>query len=168
MAQSGSGLGTVIGWAAALGGAYVLYQWWRSTVQTPTGAPATNIPPTPTAAANASTPTPSAANVSALDSIYTQMIAAAAAGGQTGSSMLNADQWGYYLNKVIGQGNAPDSLQLTFNGQALNRSTNWPTMTSAQYWAAAAPLVASARGLQGVGRLAGLGRLAMAGMGRRR
>lgn len=160
--DGGGGLGSVIGWAAALGGAYLLYQWWQSTTQVPTGAPATNIPPTPTAAATASTPTPGAANVSALDSIYTQMVAAATAGGQTTGSMLNADQWGYYLNQVLGQNQAPDPLRLTFGGGLLNRSTNWPTMTSAQYWAAAAPLVAAARGLQGLGRFAGLGRLALA------
>jgi hypothetical protein len=165
MARDGGGIGTVIGWAAALGGAYLLYQWWSSSQQSPTGAPATNIPPTPTAAATASTPTPSAANISALDSIYTQMVAAAASGGQSSASNLNADQWGYYLNKVLGANQAPDSLQLTFNGTALNRSTNWPTMTSAQYWAAAAPLVAQARGLQGIGYLAGLGRY-MASRGR--
>lgn len=162
MARDGGGIGSVIGWAAAIGGAYLLYTWWHSSTQTPTGAPATGIPPTPTAAANASTPTPSAANVSALDSIYTQMVAASA-----GQTSLDADQWGYYLNKVLGPNQAPDSLSLTFNGQLLNRSTNWPKMTSAQYWAAVAPLVAQARGLQGIGRLAGLGRLAAAS-GRRR
>jgi hypothetical protein len=159
----GGGIGTVIGWGAAIGGAYLIYRWWSTSTQVPTGAPATNIPPTTTAAANASTPTPSAANVSAMDSIYSQMLAAAAQGGQTGNTNLNADQWGYYLNKVLGQNQAPDSLQLVFNGHNLNRSTNWPTMTSAQYWAAVAPIVAQQRGLQGLGALAGLGRFIAAG-----
>lgn len=159
--DGGFGLGSVIGWAAALGGGYLLYQWWQSTNAVPTGAPTSNIPPTPTAAANASTPTLSAANVSALDSIYTQMVRAA--GNQTS---LNADQWGYYLAKVLNSP-APDPLQLTFNGAALNRATNWPLMTSAQYWQAVAPLVAAQKGLQGVGRLAGLGRFVAAAQRRR-
>ena len=60
--DGGGGIGSVIGWAAAIGGAYLLYQWWQSSTQVPTGAPATNIPPTLTPPANASTPTPTAAN----------------------------------------------------------------------------------------------------------
>jgi hypothetical protein len=157
MARDGGGMGTLIGWVAAAGGAYLLYRWWSTSTQVPTGAPATNIPPTLTASANASTPTPSAANVSALDSIYAQMIAAAAKGGQTATTQLNADQWGYYLNQVLGANQAPDPLQLIFGGKNLDRATNWPQMTSAQYWQAVAPLVAQARGLQGLGILAGLG-----------
>ena len=155
--DGGGGIGTVIGWAAALGGIYLIYNWWQSSTQVATGAPATNIPPTLTAAANASTATPSAANVSALDSIYAQMTAKA--GNQTS---LNADQWGYYLGQVL-NAPAPDPLQLVFNGTNLNRATNWPQMSSAQYWSAVAPLVAQQRGLQGIGALAGLGRY-VAGM----
>ena len=160
--DGGGGFGSVIGWAAAIGGAYLIYQWWQSTTQVPTGAPAGNIPPTLTAAANASTPTPSAANVSALDSISTQMMAKA--GNQTS---LNADQWGYYYQQVTNSP-APDPLQLIYNGKALNRSTNWPNLTGPQYWSAVAPIVAQQRGLTGIGVLAGLGRyVGMRGRGRR-
>lgn len=156
--DGGSTFGTVLTWGAIAGGAYLIYSWWQSTQQTPTGAPATGIPPTPTAAANASTPTPSAANVSIMDSIYSQMVTRA-----QGQTSLTADQWGYYLNQVLAPQLAPDSLQLSFNGKMLNRSTNWPKMSSAQYWAAAAPLVAATKGLQGLGRFAGLGRVLAAG-----
>ena len=158
--DGGSGIGSVIGWAAAIGGAYLIYQWWQSSTQVPTGAPATNIPPTLTAAANASTPTPSAANVSAMDAIFNSMVAKA--GNQTS---LNADQWGYYFQAATNSP-APDPTQLIYNGKNLNRSTNWPNLTSAQYWSAVAPLVAQQRGLQGIGALAGLGRY-MAGRARR-
>lgn len=160
--DGGGGLGSVIGWAAAIGGAYLLYQWWQTSTQVPTGAPTTNIPPTLTAAANASTPTPSAANVSALDSIYAGMVAKA--GNKTS---LNADQWGYYFQQATNSP-APDPLQLIYNGTNLNRSTNWPMMTAAQYWSAVAPLVAQQRGLQGIGALAGLGRYYAGMRGRRR
>jgi hypothetical protein len=160
--DGGGGIGSVIGWAAALGGGYLIYRWWQTSTTVPTGAPASNIPPTLTAAANASTPTPSAANVSALDSIYAQMIASAAKGGQAATAHLDADQWGFYLNQVLGANQAPDPLQLIYNGTNLNRSTNWPMLTSAQYWSAVAPFVAQQRGLQGLGALAGLGRYVVA------
>ena len=78
---------------------------------------------------------------------------------------LNADQWGYYFQAATNSP-APDPTQLIYNGKNLNRSTNWPNLTSAQYWSAVAPLVAQQRGLQGIGALAGLGRY-MAGRARR-
>jgi hypothetical protein len=103
--------------------------------------------------------------VSALDSIFAQLVAKA---GRLANTSMNADQWGYYLAQVL-NAPAPDPLQLTYGGTNLNRSTNWPSMTSAQYWAAVAPLVAQQRGLQGLGLLAGLGRYVagMRGRGRR-
>jgi hypothetical protein len=88
--------------------------------------------------------------------------------GNRAQTLMNADQWGYYLGQAL-NAPAPDPLQLTYAGTNLNRSTNWPSMTSAQYWSAVGPLVAQQRGLQGIGVLAGLGRYiaGMRGRGRR-
>lgn len=151
--DGGSGIGTVITWGAVGLGGYLLYQWWQSqSAATAATAPAT---PTPTAAANAATPVPSASSVSSLDALYRAMVQAAAAAGHTGT--LTADQWGYYLGQVSGTP-APDALQ-AFPG--FNRTTNWPSISSAQYWAGIAPLVAQQKGLSGIGLFGGLGRLAM-------
>lgn len=151
--DSGGGFGTVLTIGAVGIGGYLLYQWWQG--QTAAAAVSAPASPTPTAAANASTPVPSASSVSSLDALYRAMVQAAAAAGHTAT--LTADQWGYYLGQVAGSP-APDALQAF---PSFNRATNWPSISSAQYWAGIAPLVAQQKGLSGLGLFGGLGRIAM-------
>lgn len=155
--DSGSGFGTVLTIGAVGIGGYLLWQWWNGQQSAASGTVAAGSPaaPTPTAAANASTPVPSASSISTLDALYRAMVQAAAAAGHTGT--LTADQWGYYLGQVA-RSPAPDALQAF---PSFNRSTNWPNISSAQYWAGIAPLVAQQKGLSGLGFFGGLGRIAM-------
>jgi hypothetical protein len=88
-----------------------------------------------------------------LNALYQAMVAAATAANFTTG---NYDQWGYYFLQAAGYP-APDPIQ-AFPGS--DRTSNWPSVTAAQYWAGVAPIVASQHGLNGfAARMVGLGAL---------
>lgn len=161
--DGGGGIGTIVTFGALGLGAYLIYTWLQSqTAQAAASAAATPPPQTPTAAANSTAPTLSSSSVSKLDALYLAMVQAAnkanpwsGAPYSTHPGTLNPDQWGYYLGQVSGTP-APDALQAF---PSFNRSTMWPNITSAQYWNAAAPLVARQMGLSGLGFFGGFGRV---------
>lgn len=161
MARGGDGIGGIVKWGLILGGGYLGYRWWtgQSVIPAIGGSAAQqllppSLPPSTLPASTAPAPAaPSAAAVSTLNALYAAMVVAATAANFTSG---NYDEWGFYFQKAAGYP-APDPTQ-AFPGS--DRTSNWPSVTAAQYWAGIAPLVASQHGLSGIAaRMAGLGAL---------
>jgi hypothetical protein len=131
--------------------AYLIYkQGWLAQFGIGT-APAT----TPATATTAATTTPAAAAApSALDTLYTAMVAAATAGG---ISTTGPDGWNYYLVQGGYPSPAPDPADV-FPG--VDRSI---PMTSAQYWAGMSAWLQKNKGMSGVGIFGGLAGLIYCG-----
>jgi hypothetical protein len=141
------------------GGGYLLYKWY-STSATAAAASATPASGATGGAPASSTPAPPA--FSQLDSLFTQLVAAATAASKAGNTanqlaIVNGvtqttfSAWNYFLAQIAPTLGALPDFQSLANQPDLNTP-----LTAPQYWALISPWLKSNKGLSG-GVFSGLG-----------